>query len=276
MSRTPFDTDVAIIGYGPSGVSAALCLGQYGINAVAFERDSAIYPRARAVTVNDWTMRCFQSVGLDEALARDMDRTVALRWVTYDGHQLMRLEFPPSDLGEHPVSYAIYQPVMEETLRRGVQRHADLIDVRYRQEVTGIEQDGDGVTIRSRDLQSGAEQTTRARYALACDGGGSVTRERLGIKLIGETVDTRWLVVDAGAITRIDYSAGGALRELREDLAKHGVVLALTRVSASLREDLDRQELTEAIGAGRIFGSRRDCLAAYESQGLSNNLPPKT
>jgi MFS superfamily sulfate permease-like transporter len=86
----------------------------------------------------------------------------------------------------------------------------------------------------------------------------------------------RWLVVDAGAITRIDYSAGGAIRELRQDLAKHGVVLALTRVSASLREDLDRQELTEAIGAGRIFGSRRDCLAAYESQGLSNNLPPKT
>jgi high affinity sulfate transporter 1 len=86
----------------------------------------------------------------------------------------------------------------------------------------------------------------------------------------------RWLVVDAGAITRIDYSAGGALRELREDLAKHGVVLALTRVSASLREDLDRQQLTEAIGAGRIFGSRRDCLAAYESQGLLKNLPPKT
>jgi 3-(3-hydroxy-phenyl)propionate hydroxylase len=197
MSRTIFDTEVAIIGYGPSGVSAALCLGQYGVNAVAFERDRAIYPRARAVTVNDWTMRCFQSVGLDQALARDMDRTAALRWVTYDGNQLMRMEFPPSELGEHPVSYAIYQPVMEETLRQGAQRHADRIDVRFGQEVTGIEQDSEGVTITSRDLQTGAAHTTRARYALACDGGGSVTRERLGIKLIGETVDTRWLVIDA-------------------------------------------------------------------------------
>jgi 3-(3-hydroxy-phenyl)propionate hydroxylase len=192
-----FDTDVAIVGYGPSGVSAAICLGRYGVNAIAFERDRAIYPRARAVTVSDWTMRCFQSVGLDQELARDMDRTAALRWVTYDGKELMHMEFPPSVLGEHPRSYAIYQPVMEETMRRGAQRHADRIDVRYGQEVTGIEQDADGVTISSRDLESGATRTTRARYALACDGGASVMRERLGVKLVGETVDTRWLVIDA-------------------------------------------------------------------------------
>lgn len=194
---THFDTDVAIIGYGPSGVSAALCLGQYGVNAVAFERDRAIYSRARAVTVNDWTMRCFQSVGIDQELARDMDRTAELRWVTYEGQELMRMGFPPSTLGEHPRSYAIYQPVMEETMRRGALRHADRVDVRYGHEVTGIEQDADGVTITSRDLATGQAITTRARYALACDGGSSATRERLGVKLIGETVDTRWLVIDA-------------------------------------------------------------------------------
>ncbi|MDW3688240.1 bifunctional 3-(3-hydroxy-phenyl)propionate/3-hydroxycinnamic acid hydroxylase [Cupriavidus sp. CV2] len=192
-----FDTDVAIIGYGPTGVSAAVCLGQYGLRAIAFEREKDIYPRARAVTVNDWTMRCFQSVGLDQELARGMDRTAALRWVTYDGQELMRMEFPPSSLGEHPRSYAIYQPVMEQTLRRGVERHKDTISVRYGAEVIGIEQDEHGVTVRSLDLQTGEESSIRARYALACDGGSSPTRERLGIKLIGETVETRWVVIDA-------------------------------------------------------------------------------
>lgn len=73
----------------------------------------------------------------------------------------------------------------------------------------------------------------------------------------------RWLVVDAGAITDLDFSAGRALIDLQQDLAKQGVVLALTRVSTSLREDLDRQEVTGVIGAGRIFSSRKHCLAAY-------------
>ena len=91
-NTTDFDADVAIVGYGPSGLAAALCLGHYGIRTVVYERHHDIYPRARAVTVNDWTMRCFQSLGLDEELARTMDPTLALRWVTYDGRQLMRMD----------------------------------------------------------------------------------------------------------------------------------------------------------------------------------------
>lgn len=192
-----FDTDVAIIGYGPSGVAAANCLGHYGIKAIAFEREQAIYPRARAVTVNDWTMRCFQSVGLDAELARNMDRTEALRWVTYDGTELMRIGFPPSRLGEHPSAYSIYQPVMEDILRQGAKRYEDHVSVRFGVEVIGVEQDAEGVTVTTRELGSGVEHTTRARYALACDGGSSATRERLGVKLIGETVETRWVVIDA-------------------------------------------------------------------------------
>jgi len=76
------------------------------------------------------------------------------------------------------------------------------------------------------------------------------------------TSPVRWLVVDTGAITGIDFSAGRALVELQQDLAKQGVVLALARVSSSLRADLDRQELTATIGANRIFSSRKHCLAA--------------
>ncbi|MEV6330166.1 FAD-dependent monooxygenase [Streptomyces sp. NPDC051909] len=60
------DLDVAIVGYGPTGVIAALTLARYGISAVAFERDRDIHPRARAVTVNDWTMRIFQLEHADE------------------------------------------------------------------------------------------------------------------------------------------------------------------------------------------------------------------
>ena len=72
-----------------------------------------------------------------------------------------------------------------------------------------------------------------------------------------------WLAVDAGAITDIDYSAGEALKELREDLAKLGVVLALARVTDQLHNDLGRLGLVDIIGRDRIFASRSACVEAY-------------
>jgi len=76
----------------------------------------------------------------------------------------------------------------------------------------------------------------------------------------------RWLVVDAGAIADIDYSAGKMLERLQGELAKMGVALVLTRVSESLKAGLNRQQLTNVIGVDRIFASRRDCLAALQGR----------
>lgn len=192
-----FDTDVAVIGYGPSGLAASLKLAHHGIRVMAFEKERSIYPRARAVTVNDWTMRCFQSLGLDEALAKTMDPTAALRWVTYDRQELMRVDFPPSKFGRHPRSYAIYQPAMEEVLRSAGERLAPALSVHYGTEVVGLKQDHEGAELEVRDLASGQTRHIRARYVLACDGGSSATRERLGIRLLGETGETQWVVIDA-------------------------------------------------------------------------------
>ncbi|OAI40871.1 transporter [Verrucomicrobia bacterium SCGC AG-212-E04] len=82
--------------------------------------------------------------------------------------------------------------------------------------------------------------------------------------LVGDGPPTvRWLVVDSGAITGIDYSAGSTLRELHHELEKRGVVLALTRINSALRADLDCFGLTELIKPVNIFNSRKACLAAF-------------
>ncbi len=181
----PFDADVAIIGYGPSGVVAANALGgQYGISAIALEREVDIYPpRARAVTVHEWTMRCLQSLGLDEEVKKDTDVSRALRWITYDGQELMRMNSLPGNLG-HEQAYAIYQPLLEETLRKGVERY-EQVSVRYGNEVTAVDQDAEGVTVTMRSLGSGETSTIRTKYALACDGGSSFTRKYLDVPLEG-------------------------------------------------------------------------------------------
>jgi len=80
----------------------------------------------------------------------------------------------------------------------------------------------------------------------------------------------RWLVIDASAITGIDFSGGGALAELQEDLAKKGVVLALARVNpivgGQTEQRLERLGLIKLIGPDRIFTSRTACVEAYRTQ----------
>ena len=76
----------------------------------------------------------------------------------------------------------------------------------------------------------------------------------------------RWLVIDASAITSLDFSAGCSLAELQQDLAKADVVLALIVVQVRHHGDLERMGLINLIGVNRIFDSRRACLAAYRSE----------
>lgn len=193
-----FDADVAIIGYGPTGLVGALTLASKGASVVAFERESDIYPRARAVTVNDWTMRIFQDLGIDERVEKVIEPQRALRWVTYDGHEVMRVEHPPSTLGtinKRPRSYNIYQPTMEAELRRCAEELPG-VDVRMEHEVVGVVQDASGVTITARNTATGEESVIRTRHAIAADGGASATRKALGISMLGDTNDTLWIVID--------------------------------------------------------------------------------
>lgn len=191
-----FDADVAIVGYGPTGVVAALTLAKHGISAVAFERHRDIYPRARAVTVNDWTMRIFQTLGVDEPVLKQIDPQRALRWMRYDGTEIMRIEHPPSTLGIKPRFFNIYQPTMEAALRECAEERRERIDVRYGFDVVSLRQDETGVTVTALDTETGETTTTRVRYVIGCDGGSSATRGMLDVKLLGDTVDVLWIVID--------------------------------------------------------------------------------
>lgn len=81
----------------------------------------------------------------------------------------------------------------------------------------------------------------------------------------------RWLVVDATAITSLDFSAGCAVAELQQDLAKAGVTLAMIIVPVRHFENLERIGLSKAIGANRIFETRRACVEAYRSESFNTD-----
>jgi SulP family sulfate permease len=76
----------------------------------------------------------------------------------------------------------------------------------------------------------------------------------------------RWLIVDAEAITNVDYTAARIVEELKKDLTNAGVVFGFARVPWDTRADFDRHHLTEAIGPSHIFNRLHDALDAYEKQ----------
>ena len=81
----------------------------------------------------------------------------------------------------------------------------------------------------------------------------------------------RYFVVDASAITDLDYSAARSLRVLIEDLKRGGVRIIFGRVNEYLRADMDRHHITEAIGAQYL------CPTLHEALQLAGaERPPST
>jgi len=72
----------------------------------------------------------------------------------------------------------------------------------------------------------------------------------------------RWFIVDAGAITDIDYSAAQCMLDLLDDLTRRKVNLIFGRVNHYLRSDMDRHGITAAVGQSRIFSTLHEALAA--------------
>ena len=82
--------DVAIVGYGPVGATAANLLGQMGLKVVVIERDPDIYFRARAISTDEEVMRIWQQVGLSDRLNADMQPGAGANFVDADGVSIRR------------------------------------------------------------------------------------------------------------------------------------------------------------------------------------------
>jgi len=72
----------------------------------------------------------------------------------------------------------------------------------------------------------------------------------------------RWLVIEADAITNLDYTAARVVLTLIKELAREKTRIAFARVSASLRADMDRHGVTAALGPDSLFASRHEALVA--------------
>jgi len=75
-----------------------------------------------------------------------------------------------------------------------------------------------------------------------------------------------WMVVDAGAITNVDFTAARVVRDVVRALSEMGIGLVFAHVQSDLKPDLDRHHLTEAIGPSRIFDTLHEALTALRGK----------
>ncbi|MDS9469805.1 SulP family inorganic anion transporter [Paracoccus sp. MBLB3053] len=89
--------------------------------------------------------------------------------------------------------------------------------------------------------------------------------EQLRGVIAGHAPKTRWLVIDASAITQIDSTAVEMLENLRRDLEGLGIRMGLSEVQSNVSALLERSGFNAAIGREMIFDDLDDALRAFQA-----------
>ncbi|AKZ57734.1 hypothetical protein SAM23877_4689 [Streptomyces ambofaciens ATCC 23877] len=194
------DTDVLVVGAGPTGLALGVDLARRGVDALVVERAGGLFPGSRGKGLQPRTMEVFDDLGVLGAI-RAAGGTYPVGMVWQNGERVGEHQmFDPAEASEDSPYNEPWMVPQWRTQEILAARLAELGgEVRFGREVTGVEQDADGVTAH---LATGA--AVRARYLVAADGGRSAVRRALGVGMTGETVDPSPMLVADARISGLD------------------------------------------------------------------------
>ncbi|MFF4017548.1 FAD-dependent oxidoreductase [Streptomyces sp. NPDC001843] len=185
--------DVLIVGAGPTGLTLGIDLVRRGVDALVVERGDRLFPGSRGKGIQPRTQEVFEDLGVLDAI-RAAGGPYPVRTVWKDGARVG--EQPMFEALEAEEGAPYTEPWMVPQWRTQEVLYARLVElggqVAFGHEVTGLEQDTEGVGVRFAD-----GRTVRARYVVAADGGRSAVRRAVGVGMAGETVNPNpFLVAD--------------------------------------------------------------------------------
>ncbi|CAI8947649.1 2-polyprenyl-6-methoxyphenol hydroxylase [Pseudomonas ogarae] len=189
------DYDVIIVGMGPVGALCANLAGLWGLNALVVEKSETVYANPRAMGFDHEVMRVFGNIGLAGSIAEHVMPYRPSEYRTTGSQLIKRIDAaqPPFPLGWAP-NYVFSQPPVERALREKIARFKS-VTVELGSEVLSVDSAESQANVRIQ-AKDGTERTVTAAHVLACDGGTSPIRTRLGLKMDDLAFDEPWLVVD--------------------------------------------------------------------------------
>jgi 2-polyprenyl-6-methoxyphenol hydroxylase-like FAD-dependent oxidoreductase len=198
MNASSIDnTDVLIVGAGPTGLVLALWLAKLGARVRIIDKTAEPGTTSRAVAVQARTLELYSQAGLADAVVKHGRRAIAVNlWVA--GKKAARAVFGDMGAGLSPFPFALIYP-QDEHERLLINHLSEAgVQVERRTELLGFENATDRVRARLK-RPNGELEACEAAYIAGCDGAHSVVREALGIGFPGGTYAHLFYVADVEA-----------------------------------------------------------------------------
>jgi 2-polyprenyl-6-methoxyphenol hydroxylase-like FAD-dependent oxidoreductase len=191
------DTDVLIVGAGPTGLVLALWLTRLGVRTRIIDKTAEPGTTSRALAVQARTLELYQQVGLaDAVVAAGRKMTTVNLWKT--GKHAARVVFGDMGADPSPFPYALIY-TQDEHERLLIDRLVEAgVHVERQTELVAFEQTADGVRARLKRT-GGSTETCEALHLAGCDGAHSTVREGLQIGFPGGTYNHLFYVADVDA-----------------------------------------------------------------------------
>lgn len=182
------DTDVLIVGAGPTGLTAAASLLVKGVQVTLADRQAEGVNTSRAAGVNARTLEVLEGLDVTRRLVKE--GVEAPRFTIRDGaNVLLPIDFSGLDTA-YPFTLLVPQSTTERLLLDRVRELGG--DVIRSKSICTVMQDSDGVTATFTD-----GDTVRARYVVGADGMHSTVREQAGIGFSGGSYEHSFVLADA-------------------------------------------------------------------------------
>jgi 2-polyprenyl-6-methoxyphenol hydroxylase-like FAD-dependent oxidoreductase len=191
------DTDVLIIGAGPTGLMLANQLARRGVKPRIIDHHSGPAQQSRAMAVQARTMEIYSKMGIiEKSLALGERATAANMWA--NGRWTARI--PVGDIGQSlsPYPFVLMLGQDDNELIMGEKLRELGVTVEWNTELTAIEQHPDRVDVTLK-LPDGTTQRITAAWVAGCDGSRSPVRELSGIKFPGAPYEHTFFVADTEA-----------------------------------------------------------------------------
>jgi len=191
------NTDVLIVGAGPTGLVLALWLTRLGVRVRIVDKTAEPGTTSRALAVQARTLELYRQVGLADAIVSGGRKMVAVNLWTA-GKQVAHVVFGNMGADLSPFPYALIYP-QDEHERLLIDRLAEAgVHVERQTELVSFEETAAGVRARLRPAD-GVANVCEAAYLAGCDGAHSAVREGLAIGFPGGTYNHLFYVADVDA-----------------------------------------------------------------------------